>query len=120
VIIRRRGRVLLARRAEGQRWAGYWDFPRVTCDRSDRRPTAAELTRKFFTQTGIAIEAPRHLATLRHTVTRFRITLECFEADCAASKGAQKSPKLSWVSVADLPDYPLSSTGRRIARLLEE
>ena len=92
VVIRRRGRVLLVRRAEGQRWAGYWDFPRATCDRSDRRPTAAELTRKVFMQTGIAIEAPRHLATLRHTVTRFRITLECFEADCTASKARRGRP----------------------------
>jgi A/G-specific adenine glycosylase len=119
VIIRRHGRVLLIRRAEGQRWAGYWDFPRLTCDRVDRRPARSELTSKIHEQTGIVIEEPRHLATLHHTVTRFRITLECFEAECCDSKQARRSLKPSWVHSADLREYPLSSTGRRIARLLD-
>jgi A/G-specific adenine glycosylase len=119
VVIRRRGRVLLVRRAEGQRWAGYWDFPRVPCDRVDRPPAASELASKVREQTGIAIEHPRHLATLHHTVTRFRITLECFEAECCVSKRARRSLEPNWVLSADLGEYPLSSTGRRIARLVD-
>lgn len=120
VIIRRRDRVLLVRRAEGERWAGYWDFPRFTCDRANRRPAAAELNRKVLTQTGIALKSSRHLATLRHTVTRFRITLECFEADFATSTRSREPAKSSWVRIDDLDAYPLSSTGRRIARLIEQ
>jgi A/G-specific adenine glycosylase len=112
--------VLLVRRAEGERWAGYWDFPRFVCDRAHRRPTAAELTRRVSTQTGISLERPRHRTTLRHTVTRFRITLECFEADCADSTRPREPAKSSWVRIAELDEYPLSTTGRRIARLLEE
>ncbi|HKD36357.1 MAG TPA: NUDIX domain-containing protein, partial [Pirellulales bacterium] len=115
----RLGDVLLVRRAEGERWAGYWDFARFTCNRSDRRPTAEELKRKVLTLFGIAIKAPRHRSTLRHTVTRFRITLECFDADGVATRRAHPPRELTWVRPADLREYPLSATGRRIARILD-
>ena len=119
VIVRRRGRILLVRRGEAERWAGYWDFPRFACDRADVAPTAAELTTKLRDKLGIDIAKPRHLTTLHHTVTRFRITLECFEANVAASN---RSPKvksgLKWLRPSELAAYPLPSTGRRLARLI--
>jgi A/G-specific adenine glycosylase len=119
VIVRRRGRVLLVRRGEGERWAGYWDFPRFACDRADIAPGATELTAKVRTRIGITIEKPQRIATLHHSVTRFRITLECFEANVAAANGSQKSTsELKWLRPSELAGYPLPSTGRRLARLI--
>jgi A/G-specific adenine glycosylase len=121
VIVRRRGRVLLVRCGEGERWAGYWDFPRCPCDRADVSPSAAELTAKVRERTGITIEMPCRIATLRHSVTRFRITLECFEANVAAENGPQKATnELKWLRPSELDGYPLPSTGRRLARLIAE
>ena len=119
VIIRRRGRMLLVRCGDDERWAGLWDFPRVPCDRADASPTAAELTAKVRQRTGIVIENPRLIATLRHTVTRFRITLECFAATAGKTpRSAKTAVELKWLRVDELADYPLSSTGRKLARLL--
>jgi A/G-specific adenine glycosylase len=120
VVIAWRGRVLLVRRGEGERWAGLWEFPRITCDRADVPPTAAELIAKIHSCTGIAIQHPRRLSTLRHGVTRFRITLECFEADAAeVPRRCRTAAEQKWVRPVELADYPLSSTGRKLARLVE-
>jgi A/G-specific adenine glycosylase len=119
VVVRRRGRVLLVRRGDEERWAGYWDFPRISCDRADVAPTPAELTAKIRARTGFLIDRPRHLTTLRHSVTRFRITLECFEARFVNARRLQRpSEELQWTRPNELANYPLSSTGRKLARLI--
>jgi A/G-specific adenine glycosylase len=119
VIIRRRGRVLLVRSGEGERWAGYWDFPRFSCDRGDVAPTPAELIAKTLARTGIVIKRSQHLTTLRHTVTRFRIKLDCFEAKFESARRPPRSAEeLQWPRPNELADYPLNSTGRKLARLI--
>ena len=123
VVIRRNGKVLLRQCQSGERWAGLWDFPRFAVERNSFRPIngtnwvplrrqLAERTRQL---TGITIRDVVELATLKHGVTRFRITLQVFEATAATSRPTNAS----WIRLGDLPDYPLSTTGRKIARLLE-
>jgi A/G-specific adenine glycosylase len=121
IVVRRRGRILLIRRAAHERWAGLWDFPRVPCDSPEISPTSAELVAKVHAATGVKIADLQLLTTLRHGVTRFRITLECYEAR-ASGTATRRKPRVEtqWIKPADLPDYPLSSTGRRLARFLAQ
>ena len=119
IVVRRRGRILLVRRAAHERWAGLWDFPRVPCDLPETSPAPAELVAKVHAATGIKIDDLQLLTTLRHGVTRFRITLECYEARASGTATRRKPPvEMQWIKPADLPDYPLSSTGRRLARFV--
>ena len=118
VVVRRRGRVLLLRRGEDERWAGLWDFPRFSIDLPERRPEGDELVQRVLKLTGVRIDRPRLLTTLRHGVTRFRITLDCYEArGLAAPRNGQRTREARWVSAVELTDYPLNSTGRKLARL---
>jgi A/G-specific adenine glycosylase len=115
VVVRRRGKVLLRQYGRNERWSGLWDFPRfaVTCDDGDH--FQQELETKTAQATGITVEAGSRLTAIKHGVTRFRITLVCHEARYVRGRlcnGAR------WVPVLQLPDYPLSVTGRQIARLL--
>jgi A/G-specific adenine glycosylase len=122
VVIRRRGKVLLVRNGDGERWAGLWDFPRFECLSGATAPLAEELTDKVRERTGVAIEAIRPLTTFRHGVTRFRITLDCFEA-AAVGRVARNGHsgdrrEIAWLRPVELHDYPLSSTGRKLANLV--
>lgn len=130
VLIHHRGRLLLRKCGPAERWAGLWDFPRFPLNsslklrRSSKNKTLASLTEGVFQQTGVSIDEAEHFATLRHSVTRFRITLDCFTASCtdrsvrlstrAAKNGLNKK---RWVKPDELDDYPLSTTGRKLARL---
>ena len=59
-----------------------------------------------------------HLATLKHGVTRFRITLECHEAKLVG--GSTRGSGAKWVKLEKLNTIPLSVTGRRISLILTE
>jgi A/G-specific adenine glycosylase len=115
LVIRRRGHVLLRRCGPQERWAGLWDFPRFAV-RSRGRTFAAEAARQAAELTGQHVEVGRHLTTIKHGVTRFRITLLCHEAHWLSGGG--EADDLRWLEPAQLEEYPLSVTGRKISRLL--
>jgi A/G-specific adenine glycosylase len=119
VVVRRGDRVLLVQRPAEGRWASMWEFPHgPVCDgesfdaAADR--VAAELT-------GLEARRGPELLTVRHAVTRFQITLVCFEADYVG--GAFRSafyPRGEWLTPAELAARPVSAPQRRLARVLAE
>jgi A/G-specific adenine glycosylase len=118
VVVWRGGKVFLAQRAAGERWAGLWDFPRFPLS-ADKEPAVhRELIDSIHGLYGFRIEPRRLLTTLRHSVTRFRIMLECHEAELASEKISRSRAGERWVLPASLSDFPLSMTGRTIAQLV--
>jgi A/G-specific adenine glycosylase len=68
--------------------------------------------------TGLTIESAELVTTLRHGVTRFRITLNCYTASYASGKIPRaQADRMRWLLPSELDEYPLSTTGRKIARL---
>jgi len=118
VVVRRRGRVLLLERREGERFAGLWDFPRFEIRRRRGASLRRELAENVRELTGVDIEAGQRFATLRHGVTRFRITLYCHEAECVAARRGKAPRRLKWITLGQLDALPLSTTGRKISRLI--
>ncbi len=116
MVVRRRGRVLVRKCQPGERWAGLWDFPRT------RRTDFQSVQEKLHCLTGLAISLGQPIATLNHGVTRFRITLEVYDAAAIRSVGKpsrrSRPAEVCWATPADLAELPLSSTGRQIAKLL--
>ena len=118
VIIRRGERVLLMRRTKGNRWIGLWDFPRFGVEPDVASKLPDQLYRKVLEMTGLRIESAELVTTLRHGVTRFRITLNCYSAAYASGKITRRhADDMRWLLPSQLDDYPLSTTGRKIARL---
>ncbi len=119
VLVHRGGRVLVVRRPEGERWAGLWDFPRFQIHALAPAAIERELAEGVERLTGVAIRLAGHRTTLRHGVTRFRITLACYDAEYVSGPIAKHaSTTMRWVRPRELEAYPLSTTGRKLARLL--
>jgi A/G-specific adenine glycosylase len=112
------GRVLLRCCQAGERWEGLWDFPRVELSSSSDRVTDEELRGKVAALTGVAIDSPRVLAMFRHGVTRYRITLTCYAANCR--RNTPRRAHVRWVTPSDIATYPLNVTARQISRLLAD
>lgn len=116
VAVRHQRSYLLRRRPAGERWAGLWDFIRFELSTSDR---ASQIVRSVREQTGLNVELGPQLAELKHAVTRYRITLKCFVAEKV--RGSLKPDgEWQWVKPVAFPEYPLSVTARKFARLLSE
>ena len=114
VVVRKNGKVLVRQCAAGERWEGLWDFPRFELVSEGPLFVREELVTKVREQTGIEIQPGGLIQTIKHGVTRYRITLDCYEA--AFRSGRAKSPS-KWCSASDLKTLPLSSTGRKLAEL---
>jgi len=121
VVVKHRGRVLLRQCQPGERWAGLWDFPRFAIERTNHEEHLAEhAPQQIARLTGIAAVCRGRLATLKHGVTRFRITLHCYEAaPVLPLKRRSLLATARWVATGELADYPLCTTGRKISGLLK-
>ena len=119
VVVRRGREVLIARRPESGRWANMWEFPHgPLTDGETHEATARRLASEL---TGLEVELGSELMTLSHGITRYRITLVCFEAEYVT--GAFRSAfyrEGQWVAPGRLTDYPVSAPQRRLAKALVE
>ena len=116
VVVRRGPQILLLQRGANERWAGLWDFPRFASSPRLNAAPQPELQEHVRALTGVHVEIGRPLATIKHGVTRFRITLVCHEARYVA--GRLLGQRFRWVRPGELEGYPLSVTGRKISRLI--
>ncbi|MEM6329796.1 MAG: A/G-specific adenine glycosylase [Planctomycetota bacterium] len=119
VVVWRGGRVLLRQCGEGERWAGLWDFPRFAIDSQGPLFARDEIAAKVRSMTGVDCVPGPLLRTLKHSVTRYRITLDCYEATHRAGGLRQTSKRPQrWLPPGELSTLPLSVTGRKIAASL--
>jgi len=119
VVVRRGARVLLVQRNADERWAGLWDFPRFAYAPIAGQAAESTLANQVAQQTGYRVSIGRLLTTIAHSVTRFRITLDCFAAECIDR--AERPPSnrtLRWVRPDELGEIPLSTSARKLARLV--
>jgi A/G-specific adenine glycosylase len=145
IAIQRDGKYLLLKREPGERWAGLWDFLRLRLDapgassairrgeknqragarkvtnhsRIAAQTSSRALTRAIVGATGICVDGCDLLAQLNHTVTRFRITLSCYVARWRSGEIDPSARESRWVALDEFGEYPLSTTGRKLARMLE-
>jgi A/G-specific adenine glycosylase len=119
VIVRKNGSVLVRRCAADERWAGLWDFPRFAIEADGPLFALKEIAAKVASQTGIECAPGGLLKTMKHGVTRYRITLDCYQAIYVSGRvSARKSAAVRWLPVGELSLLPLSTTGRKIANLI--
>lgn len=118
LLVCRKGRVLLLRCAEGGRWAGLWDFPRLAVDARNPAQVPLKLVENLRQQTGLSVVLGTHLASLRHSVTRWRIRLDCYRASYLSGLPDGDRVGARWVPLGQLARYPLNSTARKLSRLL--
>jgi len=121
VVIRRGQSVLLRHCQPGERWTGLWDFPRFATFSGRNGSIHAEIAATVRELVGLTVAAKGLLTTIKHGVTRYRITLHAYEAEPLPAPGSAsriKAHQARWVRIDALPQYPLSTTGRKISRLL--
>ena len=92
-VIQHKGNYLLAKRRPEERWAGLWDFPRLTVSestgtRTSKTPPAesltvwsGELADHLRAEFGLVVELSGPVTRLRHSITRYRVQLIGFAGD---------------------------------------
>jgi len=141
VALKKGSKYLLQQYAEGERWVGLWDFVRweqndfpATLQKVRNKPdtTSSGLFKdtELYAREFARIEqllADRYQLhakltdfrlSIRHGVTRYRISLMCFAGEYVKGSIKTISTSARWVSKSELAEYPLSKTGRKFAETL--
>ena len=118
LLVQKRGKTLVIRYPEGQRWAGLWDFPRAETEAELplMLPTDKLLQDRLSALTGRKLMPGRLIGSLKHSVTKYRITLLFFEGTDAGPSGTKPLCETRWVTSAELQKLPLNSTARKLAQ----
>jgi 8-oxo-dGTP diphosphatase len=120
-LIDRDGRVLLARRPEGKKMAGLWEFPGGKLDPGET-PEAAlirELKEELGIDVATACLAP--LAFASHSYARFHLLMPLYV--CRRWKGIvmpREGQALAWVSPDKLADYKMPDADLPLVPLLRD
>ena len=118
IAVRRGRRYLLRRSPAGERWAGLWEFLRVSLN-GERKASAAVLERAVTALCGLTVDADPGGFELRHTVTRFRIRLLCTTARYRG--GAPAGPaEYRWARTDEFSELAFSMPARKFADRLAE
>lgn len=114
VVLRREGKVLLGQRPPtADRWANMWELPRGVV--SDRETVEAAAVRVASEQLGVTATAGEMLASVRHGVTRFDITLTAVAIVTRAKKlGGSYYTAWRWVNASEAGECPMSTPQRSL------
>jgi A/G-specific adenine glycosylase len=118
-VIRQDGRVLLAQRPSKGLLGGLWEFPGGTLEEDDPDLRAC-LQREIREELGVEIHVDEAFGQYDHAYTHFKIRLHAFLCRLAdgALPQALDGQALVWITLPELPDYPMGKVDRQIARRL--
>ncbi|HEX4512340.1 MAG TPA: A/G-specific adenine glycosylase [Polyangiaceae bacterium] len=117
-VVWRRGRVLVIQVPDdAARWRGMWQFPNTDVLPDETTAHAAE--RALREAVALDSRAGERALSVRHTVTRYRITLDVHP--CTSTKGTLRAVgcrAFSWAVPAELDALAMPAAHRRIAKTL--
>jgi A/G-specific adenine glycosylase len=118
-VIRRNGKILLAKRPSKGLLGGMWEFPGGKVERGE--DLGACLIREIREELGVVIRVGNAIGIYRHAYTHFRITLHAFECKLADGKlKAIEVERFVWIAPSEMNDYPMGKVDRLIAGDLQK
>ena len=125
-VIESKGKFLVCQRPAGVVNAHLWELPSTeisTSQRPARRistPRLAKLAMETTGLSGLRLAGDKPLCTIRHSITRYRITLEAWLMLCTPSaKVSAPTRRAHWLSRRQLRSRAFTSAHRRILALTE-
>ena len=82
----------------------------------EERAAAVRIAKEL---TGLDVAIGDEICTIRHSVTRYAISMTCLAAKRVRGRVRSKFyAELKWVALADLANYPVSSPQRKLMAAL--
>jgi A/G-specific adenine glycosylase len=111
-VVQRGGRWLVRQRPAGMVNAHLWEFPNLEV--SAGTPAAGAAARLL----GGPPQKLVRLTTVKHTITRYRISLEAWLVNVAGN--ISLSDHARWLSLKELDELPFTSAHRKVLQVLRE
>jgi 8-oxo-dGTP diphosphatase len=119
-VIRKRGRILIARRKSTDRFGGLWEFPggKLEPGETSEGCLERELMEEFGIRTGIG----RFIGSVLADAAGLSIRLDAYEAEHRAGEfELREHDEIRWVRPSELAGFELTEPDRRLlGRILEK
>ncbi|MCX6904829.1 MAG: A/G-specific adenine glycosylase [Verrucomicrobia bacterium] len=136
LVVRRRGRFLVRHRPEGVVNAGLWEFPNWEVQGLTEAAAMPELARRRL---GLEVTSMQALCVIKHSITRYRITVDVYQglfapspksvisrsgnrptrtAGAGRTKKGQGAEEEHWFTATQLERLPFTAAHRRILKLM--
>ncbi|HEV2327677.1 MAG TPA: A/G-specific adenine glycosylase [Verrucomicrobiae bacterium] len=118
-VVERDGQFLVRRRPAGVVNAHLWEFPNVEIlsdtreEKDERHANGHASLARAAREMGLDFHNAGPICTIKHSITRYRMTLDAFLIEL------KKTPRISdgvWLSHAKLDSLPLTSAHRKVLR----
>ena len=116
-VLERDGKILIARRPEGELLGGLWEFPGGKCEEDEILTEC--LQREWREELGLDIDGGEQLGIFPHAYTHFRVIVHAFR--CSIKEGepiAHEHLELRWVKPEEFEKYPMGKVDREISRVI--
>jgi A/G-specific adenine glycosylase len=121
-----RGCFLMRRCSADERWAGLWDFPRFdVTDHANPSSAKRKLRQEFSKKFQHDVLIGRELNQLKHAVTRYRITLQSYEAILESTPPKKwvadlmaQGLEVRWLNAEELSELAVNSSANRLRKML--
>jgi A/G-specific adenine glycosylase len=113
-VIRKNGKVLLAKRPSKGLLGGMWEFPGGKLEQGETLPEC--LKREIREELGAEIRVGAPFGVYQHAYTHFKISLHAFLCELTVGEPVPiQAAELAWVNVPELVNYPMGKVDRQIA-----
>jgi A/G-specific adenine glycosylase len=109
LVVERRGRVLLVRRAEGRLMGRFWEVPQTSLEGRGLPDLVTEVRARH----GLEVEPGALVARARHAITFRRIRVEAY-AGRLQREPPRDPERFLWAGPDDLAGLPMSSLTRKV------
>ncbi len=117
-VVSRGEELLLVQRPDHGRWAGLWEFPHLEIE---SRETPNDASARLLSSLGLQGEWIGHITTIKHSVTRFRISLAVHKVRFTGGTFHSSFYRAGkWVSLSELSQYPVSKPQRACMAILSK
>ncbi|TWI66976.1 A/G-specific DNA-adenine glycosylase [Desulfobotulus alkaliphilus] len=112
VIVNERFDILITKRPETGMLPGFWEFPGGRCEGKESGMDAC--IREVFEETGLKIEKPEKICTIRHAYTHFRIEMSLFICRITEKERQNLKPiEHRWIPHGELDTLAFPAANRK-------
>jgi len=111
------GKMLITKRKEKGLLGGLWEFPGGKREPKESAETAC--IREIKEETGLRVSIIRHLKTVRHAYTHFKISMEVFICRYESGNVRLNGPvDFRWITKDEISDFPFPKSNHKFIGML--
>lgn len=118
-VVEKKGKFLITKRKPDGLLGGLWEFPGGKIKKGETPEIAC--LREIKEETNLDVKTLRHLTTVRHTYTHFKIHMDVYLCEFIRGRVSLKGPvDFRWITLKEIEKYPFPKANHKFFKALKK